>query len=114
MHGSFGKLWLGHLPTYTNICVITKKKPKANQVDSSRLGQAQFSLKRELEFAEYLAELKGANRINNGNLKSEVFHTIADKFSQTGCRFDLSQMKVKYNSLCSQTQEYNRIWFRVW
>ena len=85
----------------------------AGKVGSSRQGRAQFPMERELEFAEYLVELKRANRINKGNLKSEVFPAIVDKFAKKGCHFDISQIKAKYYALRAQTQEYNRMRMRV-
>ncbi|XP_071906280.1 uncharacterized protein [Coffea arabica] len=85
----------------------------AGKVGSSRQGRAQFPMEREVEFAEYLVELKRANRINKGNLKSEVFPAIVDRFAKKGCHFDISQIKAKYYALRAQTQEYNRMRMRV-
>ncbi|XP_071933140.1 uncharacterized protein [Coffea arabica] len=90
-----------------------RKKPMAGKVGSSRQGRAQFPMERKVEFAEYLVELKRANRINKGNLKSEVFPAIVDKFAKKGCHFDISQIKAKYYALHHQTQEYNRMRMRV-
>ncbi|XP_027147815.1 uncharacterized protein LOC113748453 [Coffea eugenioides] len=89
------------------------KKPMAGKVGSSRQGRAQFPMERELEFAEYLVEFKRANRMNKGNLKSEVFPAIVDKFAKKGCHFDPTQIKAKYYALRHLTQEYNRMRLRV-
>ena len=85
----------------------------AGKVGSSRQGRAQFPMERELEFAEYLVELKRANRMNKGNLKSEVFPAIVDKFVKKGCHFDPTQIKAKYYALRHLIQEYNRMRLRV-
>ncbi|XP_071911429.1 uncharacterized protein [Coffea arabica] len=85
----------------------------AGKVGSSRQGRAQFPMERELEFAEYLVEIKRDNRMNKGNLKSEVFPAIVDKFAKKGCHFDKNQIKAKYYALRHLTQEYNRMRLRV-
>ena len=85
----------------------------AGKVGSSRQDRAQFPMERELEFAEYLVELKRANRMNKGNLKSEVFPAIVDQFAKNGYHFDESQIKAKYYSLRHLTQKYNRMRLRV-
>ena len=85
----------------------------AGKAVSSRQGRAQFPMERELEFAEYLVEFKRANIMNKGNLKSEVFRAIVDKFAKKGCHFDASQIKAKYYALRSLTQEYNRMRLQV-
>ncbi|XP_071908975.1 uncharacterized protein [Coffea arabica] len=90
-----------------------RKKPMAGKVGSSRQDRAQFPMERELEFAEYLVELKRANRMNKGNLKSEVFPAIVDQFAKNGYHFDESQIKAKYYSLRHLTQKYNRMRLRV-
>ena len=96
-----------------NMLCIKIRKQMASKAISSRQDRAQFSMERELEFAEYLVEFKRVNRMNKGNLKSKVFPTIIDKFAKKGCHFDLSQIKAKYYALRSLTQEYNRMRLRV-
>ncbi|XP_027079084.2 uncharacterized protein [Coffea arabica] len=51
--------------------------------------------------------------MNKGNLKSEVFPAIVDKFAKKGCHFDPVQIKAKYYALRHLTQEYNRMRLRV-